>query len=124
MTMTVNAGHIDRSHWVQDPEIGGGRIIGEGCHFIDLLSFISGSPVVEVYASAAELNGQTIDDVVSINLKMADGSLGTVHYLANGNKKFSKERLEVFWDEKIISLDNFKSVTSAGLSLKGALPKL
>ncbi len=109
--MTVNAGSIPSDHWTQDAESGGGRIVGEGCHFVDLLRFLSGAPIVTF--DAIEMNSIT-GDTVSLSLKFADGSIGTVHYFANGNKAFPKERLEVFSGEKVLQLDNFRKLKGYG----------
>ncbi len=115
LVMTVNAGNIPAEHWTQDPEVGGGRIIGEGCHFIDLLRFLSGAPIVSVKVMALGLQGQgMLSDKVSFTLCFADGSMGTVHYLANGHKSFPKERLEVFCAGRILQLDNFRSLRGYG----------
>jgi len=110
--MTVNAGAIPADHWTQDKALGGRRIIGEGCHFIDLLRFLAGSPITGYQAMMmGEAPGIEIrDDKVSITLSFADGSFGTVHYLANGNKSFPKERLEVFCGGGILQLDNFRKL--------------
>jgi predicted dehydrogenase len=113
--MLVNAGEIPKDHWTQDRDIGGGRIIGEVCHFIDLLSFISGGLVNSVYAtSIAHSHDGITHDKVSLQLQFSDGSIGTVHYFANGNKKFPKERLEVFSEGRILVLDNFKELLGFG----------
>jgi len=114
--MTVNAGAIPSEHWTQDKIVGGGRIIGEGCHFIDLLRFLAGAPIVSVQAMAmGQVPGMAIcDDKVSVNLGFADGSFGTIHYLANGHKSFPKERLEVFCAGRIVQLDNFRRMKSYG----------
>ena len=109
--MTVNAGAIPAEHWTQDAEEGGGRIIGEGCHFIDLLRFLAGSPI-ESHTSVSMKS--STGDTVTINLKFADGSLGTVHYFANGNKAFPKERLEVFAGGAVLQLDNFRKLKGFG----------
>jgi predicted dehydrogenase/threonine dehydrogenase-like Zn-dependent dehydrogenase len=114
MIMTVNAGAIPADHWTQSPEIGGGRIIGEGCHFIDLLRHLAGHPVVSVQATAMATRGERQEDVTSFTLEFADGSIGTVHYLANGNKAFPKERLEVFCAGRILQLDNFRTLRGFG----------
>lgn len=109
--MTVNAGTIPSDHWTQDMEIGGGRIIGEACHFIDLLRFLAGSPIVSHSRLAMEsANG----DTVSLQLGFADGSIGTVHYFANGCKAFPKERLEVFAAGRVLQLDNFRKLRGFG----------
>lgn len=109
--MTVNAGAIPAAHWTQDREVGGGRIIGEVCHFIDLLRFLAGSPVQRHTAGRME---SPTGDTVTINLHFADGSLGTVHYFANGHKSFPKERLEVFADGRVLQLDNYRKMTGFG----------
>jgi predicted dehydrogenase len=115
MVMTVNAGAIPRNHWIQDPQIGGGRIIGEACHFIDLLRFIAGSAINDVQAFEAGANGASeTHDTLTFTLKFADGSVGTVHYFANGNKAFPKERLEVFCAGRILQLDNFRKLNGYG----------
>lgn len=105
--MTVNAGDIPADHWTQDPQVGGGRIIGEACHFIDLLRFIAGHSIV---TSSVHRMNSTTGDTVSIQLTFADGSIGTIHYFANGSKSFSKERLEVFAGGRILQLDNFRTL--------------
>jgi len=104
----VNAGIIPADHWVQNPEIGGGRILGEGCHFIDLLSFIASSPVKTVSAAMVGDGPAVRDDKMSIMLEFADGSIGTVNYFANGAKSYPKESLEIFSDGKVLRLDNFR----------------
>ena len=116
--MAVNAGAVPDDHWVQDPIQGGGRIIGEACHFIDLLRFLAASPIVKVSSMKMGVApGVTIrDDKASINLAFADGSFGTVHYLANGHRSFPKERLEVFCGGAVLQLDNFRSLEGFGWS--------
>jgi len=111
LVMTVNAGAIPADHWTQDPAVGGGRIIGEACHFIDLLRFLAGVRIVR--AEALALDAATRDSV-SISLGFADGSLGTILYLANGSKAFPKERLEVFAAGRVLQLDNFRKLTGFG----------
>ena len=106
--MTANAGAIPAEHWTQDRDIGGGRIVGEGCHFIDLLRFLAGESITSVRAHAMKAAS---GDTVSIDLGFADGSIGTVHYFANGPKSFPKERLEVFAQGRVIQLDNFRRMT-------------
>lgn len=116
--MTVNAGNIPAEHWTQDRMIGGGRIIGEGCHFVDLLRFLSGSPIVSVQAMmmGAAARGTSRDDKATFTIGFADGSFGTVHYLANGHKSFPKERLEVFCGGRVLQLDNFRKLQGYGWS--------
>jgi predicted dehydrogenase len=111
--VTVNAGAIPRSHWTQNPGIGGGRIIGEGCHFVDLLRFLSGQAIVDASVQVLGTDaGQ--DDSVAITLAFADGSWGTIHYLANGHPAFPKERVEVFCAGRILQLDNFRRLRGVG----------
>ena len=114
--MTVNAGAIPRDHWVHDPLAGGGRVIGEGCHFIDLMRFLCGCPIVSVQATmmGGDSSTEIHDDKMSITLSFADGSFGTVHYLANGHRTVSKERLEVFCAGRVIQLDNFRRMSAVG----------
>ncbi len=114
--MTVNAGAIPADHWTQDINIGGRRIIGEGCHFIDLLRFLADSPIIKVQAMMlGDKAGIGIrDDKVTFTLLFENGSLGTVHYLANGDKSFPKERLEVFCGGRILQLDNFRKLRGFG----------
>ena len=109
--MTVNAGAIPAAHWTQDPAVGGGRIIGEACHFIDLLRFLAGSRIASHHVT--RMDSQT-GDSVSISLKFEDGSVGVVHYLANGSKAFPKERLEVFAAGRVLQLDNFRKLKGFG----------
>ncbi len=109
--MTVNAGPIPTDHWTQDREVGGGRIAGEGCHFIDLLRFLASSRITGFQVSAMEAK---TSDTVSIQLKFADGSIGSLHYLANGDKSFPKERLEVFVAGRVLQLDNYRKLRGFG----------
>jgi predicted dehydrogenase/threonine dehydrogenase-like Zn-dependent dehydrogenase len=109
--MTVNAGAIPADHWTQDPEAGGGRIIGEACHFIDLLRFLAASPITGWQRMSMDA---PTSDTVSIQLSFADGSVGTVHYFANGSKAFPKERLEVFAAGSVLQLDNYRKLTGFG----------
>ncbi len=114
--MMVNAGVIPASHWTQDPGVGGGRIIGEGCHFVDILRYLAGSPITDVQARSigGSPSDGIRDDKVTITLSFADGSIGSIHYLANGHKSFPKERLEVFCGGRILLLDNFRRLTGYG----------
>lgn len=115
MVMTVNAGAIPAEHWTQDPAIGGGRIIGEGCHFVDLLRHLAGSPIDAIGAVAVRGADRRVPpDTVSATLHFANGAVGTIHYFANGSKSFPKERLEVFCGGGILQLDNFRSLTGYG----------
>ena len=114
--MTMNAGAIPTDHWTQDPKIGGGRIVGEACHYIDLMRYFSGSKIKSFTATAI---GGTDDahikeDKASITLTFEDGSFGTIHYLANGGKAFPKERIEVFANDAVLQLDNFRRLEGFG----------
>jgi predicted dehydrogenase/threonine dehydrogenase-like Zn-dependent dehydrogenase len=106
----VNAGYIPLNHWTQDPEIGGGRIIGEACHFIDFITFLVGDSPVSVTAHALPDGGKYREDNVSMTFTFPDGSLGVVDYLANGDKSFPKERVEVFCGGQVSVLDDFVSL--------------
>lgn len=112
--MTVNAGALPANHWTQDPERGGGRMIGEGCHFVDLLRFLAGCPIVSISSHAIDQGAQRPDENMSVTLHFEDGSIGTVHYFANGDKGFPKERLEAFAGGRILQLDNFRKLTGYG----------
>ena len=117
--LTVNAGAIPADHWTQDLNVGGGRIIGEGCHFIDLARFLAASPIVASQATPMCAGDGRLGDCVAIQLSFADGSIATIHYLANGNKSFPKERIEVFSAGKVLTCDNFRK--SAEIGGKGKL---
>lgn len=116
--MTMNAGSIPVDHWTQDNDIGGGRIIGEACHFIDLMRFLAGSKIVSVQSrcmgDAAGVD--VVEDKAAIILGFEDGSFGTIHYLANGASSFPKERIEVFAEGKVLQLDNFRKLKGYGWS--------
>jgi predicted dehydrogenase len=110
MHYRVNAGVLPPSHWVQDPEQGGGRIIGEGCHFIDFLSFLTDSVPVEINAVGLPDDDRFREDNVLITVSFADGSIGTISYLSNGDRAFPKERVEVFGGGRVAVLDDFRSL--------------
>jgi predicted dehydrogenase/threonine dehydrogenase-like Zn-dependent dehydrogenase len=114
--MTMNAGSIPADHWTQDNNVGGGRIIGEACHFIDLMRYLSDSEIVSV--QARRMGGansvEITEDKAAIILGFADGSFGTIHYLANGASSFPKERIEVFVSGKVLQLDNFVKLKGFG----------
>ena len=114
--VTVNAGAIPPSHWTQDPAVGGGRIVGEACHFVDLLRHLAGAPIVRSHAVALGRHPALAvrDDKAAITLEFGDGSVGTIHYLANGDKGFPKERVEVFCGGRVLQLDNFRRLTGWG----------
>lgn len=114
--MTMNAGAIPADHWTQDIEVGGGRIIGEACHFVDLMRYLADSEIVSVQARRMG-NSDAVavtEDKAAIILGFADGSFGTIHYLANGAASFPKERIEVFAAGKVLQLDNFRKLTGHG----------
>jgi len=104
----VNAGYLPPTHWVHDPEQGGGRIIGEGCHFVDFLTFLVGAPPVAVEGHTLPDGGRYHQDNVVLTFTFPDGSLGTLTYLANGDKAFPKERVEVFAGGRVGVLDDFR----------------
>lgn len=104
----INAGAIPLNHWTQDPAQGGGRIIGEGCHFVDFLTFLAGAAPISVTAQALPDNGRYRQDNVLLTLTFPDGSLGSIAYLANGDKSFPKERVEVFRGGRVAVLDDFR----------------
>ncbi|MEJ6475594.1 bi-domain-containing oxidoreductase [Pseudoalteromonas piscicida] len=116
--MTMNAGEIPSEHWVHDIEKGGGRIIGEACHYIDLMRFLADSEIVSVQARRVgeQGDGSIVEDKAAIILGFKDGSLGTIHYYANGSNSFPKERVEVFVDGKVLQLDNFIKLKGYGWS--------
>jgi predicted dehydrogenase/threonine dehydrogenase-like Zn-dependent dehydrogenase len=114
----VNAGSIPADHWTQDPAQGGGRIVGEACHFIDLLRFLVASPIVSARVTSVgpgSADGVSADKT-TITLAFHDGSIGTVHYFANGPKSVAKERIEMFAGGKWLRIDNFRRLEGAGWS--------
>ena len=118
LVMTVNAGAIPANHWTQDWNVGGGRIIGEGCHFIDLLRFLVGASIEswQVAALGRPDRSGVAHDKATVTLCFADGSIGTIHYFANGHAAVAKERLEVFCGGRILQLDNFRRLAAHGWS--------
>lgn len=124
---TMNAGHIPANSWVHNLEIGGGRIIGEACHFIDLITFLTGSLVKAVCLNALGTHPNDSTDNASILLKYENGSTGVINYFSNGSKAYSKERVELYSQEKTLVLDNFQKLYGYGFknfkSLKTSLDK-
>ena len=116
LIMTVNAGDISADHWTQDPDVGGGRIIGEGCHFIDLLRHLTGSEIVRSRIVTLGANDalSVREDKAVITLEFGDGSVGVINYLANGHKAVPKERLEVFALGRVLQMDNYRRLRSYG----------
>lgn len=111
---TMNAGFIPADMWVHDLEVGGGRIIGEACHFIDLCSYLAGSKVTAVCMNAMGENPQENTDNVSILLKYENGTNAVINYFANGSKAYAKERVEVFSQERVFVLDNWRKLEGYG----------
>jgi predicted dehydrogenase/threonine dehydrogenase-like Zn-dependent dehydrogenase len=106
----VNAGYLPLNHWLHNPQIGGGRIIGEACHFIDFITFLVGNPPISVTGFALPDLGRYRQDNVVLNLSFQDGSIGVLTYLANGDRRFRKEKVEVFSGGKVAVLDDFSSL--------------
>ncbi|HVN54998.1 MAG TPA: bi-domain-containing oxidoreductase [Anaerolineaceae bacterium] len=106
----VNAGYLPASHWLHDPQQGGGRMIGEGCHFVDFMAFLVGEPPVSVSAMALPDVGRYREDNLVAAFTFANGSIGTLSYLANGDKSFPKERVECFCSGRVAVLDDFRSL--------------
>jgi predicted dehydrogenase len=112
MVYTVNAGALPRGHWAGDFDIGGGRIVGEGCHFIDLLSFLARAPVASVHA----VTTGAAEDEATIVVRMTNGSTGTLHYFSSGHRSFPKETLEIFVGGRVLVLRNFRSLRGYGVA--------
>lgn len=113
---TVNAGEIPGDHWTQAREIGGGRIVGEACHWLDLARSLVGAPITQVDAvTATDRRGRPIEDIAHITISFDDGSTAVVHYLAHGAKSFPKERIDFFWDGKTVVLDNWRRLERHGV---------
>ncbi|HEY8572877.1 bi-domain-containing oxidoreductase [Phenylobacterium sp.] len=113
--VTVNAGAIPAGHWTQDAEAGGGRIVGEACHFVDLLRYLVGAPIERLHAvKLGRPAAGVAEDKATLVLEFADGSHGTIHYFANGAKTFPKERIEAFGAGRILQLDNFRALRAWG----------
>ncbi len=111
---TMNAGMIPKNVWVHDMEVGGGRIIGEACHFIDLCSYLTGSNVISVCMNALGTNPEENTDNVSILVKYENGSNATINYFSNGSKTYSKERIELYHQERTLIMDNWRKLTGYG----------
>ena len=112
---TMNAGFIPKEVWVHDLEIGGGRIIGEACHFIDLCSYLAGSKVISVCMNAMGENPEESTDNASILLRYENGTNAVINYFANGSKSYDKERVEVFSQERVLILENWRKLTGYGV---------
>lgn len=116
MHYRVNAGSIPKDMWLQDPEVGGGRMVGEGCHFIDFMSYVCGAPVEKVQAMCIKTaNGaETPEDSISVNLQFADGSVGTLEYVALGDTTLPKEWCEIHGEGSTATMDNFCKTVCTG----------
>ena len=115
INIRVSAGKIPVDHWTQDPATGGGRIVGEACHFIDLARFLTASPIVDMAVDALDQpDGPPLADNVVVTLRHRNGSLSTIQYLANGPKAVAKERIEVFVGGRALLLDNFRKLEAPG----------
>ena len=113
VSVRFNAGDIPQDHWTQDLEVGGGRIIGEACHGVDLATCLTGSPPVKVYCeSIGGEPGPATDDQCFITLRHANGSISSIAYLAGGDKAFPKERVEVIGGGRVAVIDDFRTVTT------------
>jgi predicted dehydrogenase len=110
MVYRINAGVIPADSWIQDPAVGGGRIIGEACHFIDFLTFLNGSRPVSVYAASMR-SALNLNDIMTISLTYENGSVGSVSYFSNGDKSLPKERVEVYCNGATAILDDFRSLS-------------
>ena len=117
IVIRVNSGVMPVDHWVNDPEIGGGRIIGEACHFIDLATYIAGSPIISVSADSTN-DVNNLNNTVVINLKMKNGSIASINYFSNGNKLIAKEQIEVFCSGTIAQINDYRSLTISGSTSK------
>ena len=111
---TCNAGAISADHWSQDVSLGGGRLLGEACHFVDLLRYLASSPIEDLQLVSA-VDSKPCSDTFSLQMRFVDGSIGTVHYFANGSKAFPKERLEVFAAGTVMRLDNYRKLQAWGI---------
>jgi len=116
MHLACNAGIVPPNVWIHDPELGGGRIVGEACHFLDLLTYLADSPIVSVAAVQMGEGVAVREDKMSIVLSLADGSVGTVNYFGNGHKAYPKEVLEVYSEGRILRLDNFRRLDGWGFA--------
>ena len=110
----MNAGFIPSDVWVHDMEVGGGRILGEACHFIDLCTYLSGSKVIAVCMNAMGVNPAENTDNATILLKYENGTNAVINYFANGSKAYSKERVEVYSQERTLVMDNWRNLKGYG----------
>ncbi len=122
-TFTCNAGFLDKDHWTNDIEIGGGRLIGEACHFLDLITYLADSTIEYIDIVKAK-DSKNSPDTFSINVRFEDDSIGNINYFANGNKKFPKERLDIFSSGKIYQINNFIELKTWGSSNLKSIKRL
>lgn len=124
---TMNAGFIPKEMWVHDLEIGGGRIVGEACHFIDLCSYLAGSRIISVCMNAMGVNPEENTDNASLLLRYENGTNAVINYFANGSKAYAKERIEVFSKERVFVIDNWRKLEAFGVkgfsTMKGTMDK-
>ncbi len=120
----VNAGFIADTEWVHDPSVGGGRVAGECCHFIDFLTFLAGAPPRSLWTSPLRKEGKAVPDVVTIHLEFPGGSIGSIHYFASGHPGLSKEQVEVFGGGLAARLENFRSLKIWGAPSGGRMRRL
>ncbi len=113
---TMNAGHIPASVWVHDMKVGGGRIVGEACHYMDLITFLTGSKIKSVCMNAMGINPQANTDNASILLEYENGSTGVINYFSNGSKSYSKERIEIYAQDRTLITDNFRVTEGFGFN--------
>lgn len=119
LVITINAGSVPEDHWIQDPTVGGGRIIGEACHWIDLSRFLAGSRIEGLtVVTARDSRGKVTDDISHLGLAFADGSTASVNYLANGSRRFPKERIEAHFDGRSAVIDNWRGIRAYGWSTR------
>jgi predicted dehydrogenase/threonine dehydrogenase-like Zn-dependent dehydrogenase len=121
ISILVNAGEIPRDSWVQDRAVGGGRIVGEACHFIDLARHLVGSQIARAAVLTASTHQRVTDDIASILVGFRDGSTATIQYLSNGHRTFPKERIECFFDGKTLRIDNYRRLSAWGIEGLGTL---
>lgn len=106
---TINAGKIPSEHWTQQRDAGGGRVVGEACHFIDLARFLVGAEIRDLeVATARSATGRRLEDITLLQLQFEDGSIATIQYLSNGHPSYPKERVELFFDGRVIQIDNYR----------------
>ncbi len=114
ITCTVNAGALPADHWAKSRGVGGGRLLGEGCHFIDLLRRVVGAPIASLDVCAAQVDSRVVEDIAHLTLRFADGSIGTIAYLSNGARDYPKETVTCFADGRTHVIENWRRLRSFG----------